>query len=472
MRPNSPPVYLAMETKVREMDAKILLSAVLALRGHRVVLGYKTDLDILMKTLPPGIYVDKSAASTKVEKFRELRRDGHVVMVHDEEGLVIHNPKRYLSHRVACDSVDVISQFFMWGGEQEKIINSEFSQYADKLAVTGNPRFDLLRADMRGLFDREKEILRQKYGSFILIPTKFGTNNNQMGKEQYLQSEIQNALIKNEEDYEFRKGYFEFREKLFDRFVELVESISAQNKDRTIIVRPHPSENLEAWEKLVAHLPNVRVVREGNVQPWIMAADLILHNGCTTAIEAAMLGIPAIAYRPVTSDQFDIPLPNAVSIEASSLEEANELVALILAGKPYGLTPEQTILLGQHLTAVTGATASDRMADAIQSFASQAEFPSFSLVQRIRHEFHRRVCNGRAILRAMILAFPFLGARLLKTNTKFPDMTIEEVREFLDILSTIDPRFAGVYVRSYCRNCVVLDAVGSYKGKHAHHFRR
>lgn len=456
-----PPIYLAMETKVRELDAKILLSAVLALRGYRVVLGYKTDLDALMMTLPPGIYIDKSAASTKTEKFRDLRRGGHAVMVHDEEGLVIHNPQRYLSHRVAGESIDALSRFFMWGNAQEEIIRTEFPKYAEKLVVTGNPRFDLLRSDMRGLFDREVEALHRKYGHFILIATKFGTNNNQMGKEKYLQSEIQNTLIKSEADYEFRKGYFAFREKLFNHFVELVEHVSLQNQGRTIIVRPHPSENMTTWEKLVAHLPNVRVVREGNVQPWIMAADLLLHNGCTTAIEAVMLGIPAIAYRPVTSIRFDIPLPNAVSVEATTLEEVDDLVASILAGEPCDLTPEQTALLGRHLAATTGPRASDRVVDAIESYACIATFPPSSFTQRVQHEIHRRVRQGRATLRALILALPFFGPRLQKQNLKFPDMTQGEVCAFLAILSTLDSAFSRVHARSYGHNCVVLDAVDS-----------
>jgi surface carbohydrate biosynthesis protein len=453
-----PPVYLAMETKVREMDAKILLSAVLALRGYRVLLGYKTDLDALMKTLPPGIYIDKSAASTKTEKFRNLRRGGHAVMVHDEEGLVIHNPQQYLSHRVAGDSIHELSRFFLWGGEQEKIIRTKFPQYAEKLVVTGNPRFDLLRGDIRTLFNRETEALRQEYGHFILIATKFGTNNNQMGKEKYLQSEIQNSLIKSEGDYEFRKGYFSFREKLFNHFIELVEHVSLRNPDQVVVVRPHPSENMAAWVKLVAHLPNVRVVREGNVQPWIMAADLLLHNGCTTAIEAAMLDVPAISYRPVKSDRFDIPLPNALSLEATTLEEVDDLVASILVGEQCVLTPEQKALLGMHLAEVTGPRASDHVADAIESYTSFATFPPSSLSLRLQHEILRRVRQGRASLRSLLLALPFFGSYYHKPNLKFPDMKQGEVCAFLANLSLLDPEFSRVCARPYSHNCVVIDA--------------
>ncbi len=54
----------------------------------------------------------------------------------------------------------------------------------------------------------------------------------------------------------------------------------------TIIVRPHPSENHEKWCEVLPEHEKVIVKHEGNVLPWLMAAQVVIHNSCTTGIEA------------------------------------------------------------------------------------------------------------------------------------------------------------------------------------------
>ena len=74
------------------------------------------------------------------------------------------------------------------------------------------------------------------------------------------------------------------------------------------------------WEELARDFPNVAVDRRGNVTAWLIAADAVLHNGCTTAVEAFALGCPALAYMPVRSPSYDHPLPNGVSLPCTDLD--------------------------------------------------------------------------------------------------------------------------------------------------------
>lgn len=67
-------------------------------------------------------------------------------------------------------------------------------------------------------------------------------------------------------------------------------SIRLAKNGQKVIVRPHPSENIEIWKKYTKNYSKkIKIIRSGNVLSWILAAKLLIHNGCTTAIEALFL---------------------------------------------------------------------------------------------------------------------------------------------------------------------------------------
>ena len=47
---------------------------------------------------------------------------------------------------------------------------------------------------------------------------------------------------------------------------------------------------------------NVHVVNDGPITPWVNNSFAVLHNGCTTSIEASISGKPVITFIPF--DQF------------------------------------------------------------------------------------------------------------------------------------------------------------------------
>ena len=73
-----------------------------------------------------------------------------------------------------------------------------------------------------------------------------------------------------------------FQEANFGKFIPMVRALSQQHRDHRIVIRPHPSESHDPWRRLAAELPNASVVYEGNVAEWLLAAELLIHNNCTT----------------------------------------------------------------------------------------------------------------------------------------------------------------------------------------------
>jgi hypothetical protein len=149
---------------------------------------------------------------------------------------------------------------------------------------------------------------------------------------------------------------------IYDHFRTLIPQLRQWFPDTTIIVRPHPSENHERWREVTRGCDNVHVLHEGNVVPWLMASKVLLHNGCTTAVEAAVLEKPAVTYQPVQSQEFDYHLPNGLSHRTYTPEEVRKTLSAVLENR-LGLIDdgERRRILGQHLASTEGPLAVDRI---------------------------------------------------------------------------------------------------------------
>jgi hypothetical protein len=64
---------------------------------------------------------------------------------------------------------------------------------------------------------------------------------------------------------------------------------------------------------------NVKIKKSGDVRPWIIASDAVIHNGCTTGISSVVLDKPTFAYMPKGINL--LSTPNEVSISCESSEE-------------------------------------------------------------------------------------------------------------------------------------------------------
>jgi surface carbohydrate biosynthesis protein len=134
----------------------------------------------------------------------------------------------------------------------------------------------------------------------------------------------------------FAEGMSGHAQQIFDHFKLLMPSLASWFPDHKIIIRPHPSENHEVWRENLKGHDNVEVIHEGNAVPWLMASRVLLHNGCTTAVEAAALGVPAVTYQPVQAQSFDYDLPNSVSRQALTEEDVRVQIQAVLDGEEGG----------------------------------------------------------------------------------------------------------------------------------------
>jgi len=147
---------------------------------------------------------------------------------------------------------------------------------------------------------------------------------------------------------------------------------------RTQKIRPHPSEDHSTYERVFEGNDSIHVEHSGDVRPWIMGADLLVHVNCTTGIESALLNKPVVAYRPIIDQDLDIELPNAVSIEASNREELYQQIKHFSASEDeYYLDKRQRETLDKYFHN-RDRSATDAICDVIDGLESgEKDFDSF-----------------------------------------------------------------------------------------------
>jgi hypothetical protein len=213
----------------------------------------------------------------------------------------------------------------------------------------------------------------------------------------------------------------------------------------TIIVRPHPAENKESWRANTAALPNVRVIHEGAAANWILGAEAVIHNNCTTGVEAFLLDKPVFAYCPLVAKEFDYGLPNAVSYQVASVEELCRVVREQVQEPEAKLfVQEGRQKVAQHyIGSLAGPLASEKIVAALQELAVRPQVYQPSTWHLFKKRTISSLPKGIKLLKQKLRGGS--GTQYLKH--KFPGLVLAEVEQALARLQAVSGRFSKVQTR-------------------------
>jgi len=431
-------LLIPVENQVRELNPKLLLACIAARRGFSSVIGSRRQLDFRIASFPRGIYLSKSMTVRSIKMFKILRKLGHEIVAWDEEALVHLPPETYFSRRLSPEAMGYLSHLFAWG-----LDNAELWRQYPKLPpevpihITGNPRNDMLRPEMRGFFADDVEKVRNAYGDFILINTNFNHINafypvqslflqvNKPGEAPKFGRAARGMTR------EFAEGFRDHKQAIFKDFKRLIPTLEEAFPDYNIVVRPHPTEKHEIYHEIAARCERVHVTNEGNVIPWLMAAKALIHNGCTTGVEAYVMRVPAISYRSTVNDYYDFgfyQLPNRLSHQCFDFEELQTTLRSILAGE-IGATDgnESKVLIDQHLAATSGSLACERIVEVIEKItADRSRLPEPTLKDQVDGRLRATI---RRLEKRFLSYLPDSHNRPEFHRHRYPGISLEEVRE-------------------------------------------
>ena len=369
---DKPPLIIPVENQVRELDPKLLLACVAARRGFPSYIGSRREIHFNITSFPQGIYLSKSITAASDMMFRIMRSLGHEVVAWDEEALVHLPDETYYSRRLSPRAMAYASRLFAWGEDNAELWRRYPHLPEDTIIeVTGSPRNDLLRSELHAYYGKEVEKIKQAHGDFILVNTNFNHVNAFTPVQNLFQPAEQTGEIPKfgraakGMSREYAEGLRGHKKSIFKDFQRMIPVLDKAFPGCDIVVRPHPTESQEIYHDIAARCERVKVTNEGNVVPWLLATRALVHNSCTTGVEAYVIGVPAITYRASINEKYDFGfyrLPNLISHPCFNLEELEATLKKILNGElgPAG-GDDRKLLVEQYLAAQNGPLASERM---------------------------------------------------------------------------------------------------------------
>lgn len=440
------PLIIPVENQVRELDSKLLLACIAARRGFASYIGSHRHIDLRITAFPRSLYLCKSFTARNLKMLRIMRKLGHSILSWDEEALVHLPADMYFSRRLSPDVMPYISHLFAWGDDNAELWRGYPSLPADlPIHVTGNPRSDLLRPEFRIFYRHEAEAIRRAHGSYILVNTNFNHVNAYFPAQNLFRpagrggARLTPGKAGLGMSLEFAEALRDHKQALFEHFQQLIPALEQAFPHHTVVVRPHPTENPRVYHAIASRCERVRVACEGNVVPWLMNASALVHNGCTTGVEAYAIGVPAISYHPcvdVDIDEGFYYLPNQLSYQCFDQNELFATLARIIDGH-LGVANggKRRRLFNRHVCAVDPDLACTRMVDVLDAVSQ--ENGTRGKPDRSGQVSGWCLANGRRLVKWATASLPGTHAPPDFHRHRYPGISLEQLRARLDSLQRV-----------------------------------
>jgi surface carbohydrate biosynthesis protein len=445
-----------VEIQTRELDAKLLLSCIAAERGFPVILGSRAFVHFLADSVPRGVYLAKSMRSLSIRMFDILRQLGHEIVCWDEDGLVRLVDEEYYRRRLSPITMRQISHLIAWGPDNARAFREYPGYHGAPIHITGNPRVDLMRKELREFHRPQVDAIRDEYGDFVLVNTNFGQVNHYISELGDMTTAAETTKSGPATPFDIGKG--RHRRALYNHFQEMLPALCEALADRRVILRPHPSENHHPWHAIASRCGNLAVVHEGSVIPWLIAAQTLVHNGCTTGVEAAVLGTPVVSFMPVVSETYDRDLPNSVGLRVHSLDDLCTMVRDLADGDPAGTADSSEFkkIMDRHVAALNGPLAAERIVDVLE----QAEYgkrqpPATPLEQHLRGWVRNK---WRTMIKRRNMRRSDHRNNAAYHDHRFPEISTEEIRSRVMRMGHLLNRFDGIRVERHSKHVFWISA--------------
>ncbi len=332
-----------VETINRELDYRLALAVMAARRDNRIYIGLHETLMRLARRIHGGVYLGKNAirphAADVLGDYHQLKERGFVFVHLDTEGAVYPGGetrwRKILNQRLDPRHLDCEDYVCTWGDFQRDVYRELDPLCVDNIRTTGHPRFDLYKEGWRSFYGDDAVQLQQRFGDFILINTNFTHANNKMGTD-FVFSRVNGFQPGDLESRLDTVRDWAYMNAQLSHFVRLVHRLQGTFCDISIVVRPHPTEDPSFYSQAFRDLSSVHVLHEGPVGPWLLASRCMIHDGCTTGVEAYLSGAEIINYRAVDDASRDFFLPNLFGVQCTSEDQVVDRLRKVLGA---GATP-------------------------------------------------------------------------------------------------------------------------------------
>ena len=331
-------IFLPVEWINRELDSRLLLITELLQiskkKRLKIYIGEMKSLGKFSSKINDYFLWLASGIDNSIEFYLNLAKRKGVFLSLDEEGGIFtkNAEKNFPRHKLQSKNSDLVSKIFIWGKDSKNKIKKDF-RVNRSLVLSGNPRFDLAKTKFAPYYKSKK------YNKDVLINAAFGTANSEVPiKDEILfwLSRQRNRSFSKSLDNKIMRDQEIYQKKNFLPFLSDIKKLVKLFPNLKFGIRPHPVENKKTYSLFFKNIKNVEILNnKDSALNNIINSKIIIHNGCTTAIESLLNNkktICHINYRDKFNEQY---LPVAISELSTNFEDLKKNFEKFLKKKNY-----------------------------------------------------------------------------------------------------------------------------------------
>jgi len=416
-----PAFYFDVEVKKRDLLSRLTVAALLAERGHHVFIGDRLQFNSMQKKIPKATIVRKSVRTNNITLNNHLINSGYKLVHMEEEGVLFMDMEKYIVLNMSPDVVKVPDIHLVWGEKQADHLKNLYPRLRDKFLKVGNPRLHLWKNSYYGFYDKLADDIKKELGEFVLIPSNFAIYTNSRKAKEMISLTGYLDQKKNKQLYEENYKVVEF---LFKKFVKAAKEISL--KGIKVVFRTHPNESISKIQEHFSGYDNIIVRSDHDIAPWILASKAVIHNCCTTGLEAAFMKKNTIAYMPNSVSQYKL---NSVNKIAKVAFNEDELLDGIFS--PAEFHPSMMNLDGYLIDKVS----LDVIVNAIEAVQTKSFFDlSIVEITNNRYQFNKFFYTSIRKLKDYFIFDKVKKHERESTRAKFPITSASELAEYLSCI--------------------------------------
>jgi surface carbohydrate biosynthesis protein len=308
----------------RDMPGAITFAHAAARRGCDTYIVPMYDQATDVPLLPLDALVVNFARPANLDLVKGYAEAGLPVFVLDTEGGILteagtNTPDRLGSLLKERGFDQLLAGHFFWGSRLRNAFADRSGLPEDRLIVSGCPRFDYASP-------RWRRALTHPRRDFVLMNASYPLVNPLFVSDA---ASERAAAVSAGWDADYITQLTRDVAQAFEEFKAVTARLAADLPKLTFLVRPHPFENHQTYQREFAGLSNVVVDGAGSVLNVIANSSCLVHLNCSTAVEAVMLDRLPISLEYLNTPRMlgHAPLPSRISQHARSYEELKEMVS-------------------------------------------------------------------------------------------------------------------------------------------------
>lgn len=380
-------IALVVDNPDRDLPGLALVAERLAAAGATAFLVPLNLAEAELAALAPDLALLTYLRRTNEPMAARLAAAGIGLAVLDTEGGVLDGFEAY-ARIMARDRKlrHAVRRFLAWGPRLAQAAADRGWYRPEAVAVTGHARFDLYDARWRDMTAKVAPVGAGLADPVVLVAGTFTLANPRFRTAD----EERRSLI---EDLGLDAASVDRRLAIERRslrgLAELAPRLASERPGVTFVLRPHPFEGDAVYREAANRSPNLHLLREGAIAPWLLRSRALVQRGSTTAIEATLAGVPALsaAWLPTWAD---LPGVDAASEACSDFASLRSGLDRALAEPGPRLPPPAAAPLVEAFFSTVDGRAHERVAAELLAAAGEGGGADLRACRRLHYRRSER----------------------------------------------------------------------------------